>query len=221
METQDSSPLSPATKALIAGGNLVPLLGVLLWHWEVFDLMLLYWTENLVIGGLTILAMLVAGALKGGAVFLYHLVLTVFFFFHYSLFCMGHGALIFSLFRDNPDEGLEGGFWAPIRFFYEQGLWQGFIWAIAGLVVVQIVQLVQDWPKFRLMDPGQMMGRPYARIIILHVTLIFGGLLIQALGEPVLALILLVLLKTGVDLNLFAIINKMKQAKKSKAHDAG
>ena len=36
---------------------------------------------------------------------------------------------------------------------------------------------------------------PYGRIILMHVTIIFGGWLVLALGAPVMALVLLIVLK--------------------------
>jgi hypothetical protein len=44
------------------------------------------------------------------------------------------------------------------------------------------------------------MAEPYKRIIVMHVTIIFGGWLILLLKSPVPALILLIALKTAVDL---------------------
>ncbi len=47
---------------------------------------------------------------------------------------------------------------------------------------------------------SEQMGEPYKRIVILHVTIIFGGWAIMLLGSPLPALILLIGLKTVVDL---------------------
>jgi hypothetical protein len=44
------------------------------------------------------------------------------------------------------------------------------------------------------------MKEPYRRIVVMHITIIFGGWFILALGAPAWALVLLVGLKTGVDL---------------------
>ena len=59
------------TKASLAGGkwadtssmvliaaNLIPLLGVLMWDWSVFNVVVLYWLENVILGGINILKMI-------------------------------------------------------------------------------------------------------------------------------------------------------------------
>ena len=46
------------TIALIIPLNLLPMAGVLLWDWRAFDLIFLYWMENLVIGAFSALRML-------------------------------------------------------------------------------------------------------------------------------------------------------------------
>jgi energy-converting hydrogenase Eha subunit C len=44
------------------------------------------------------------------------------------------------------------------------------------------------------------MGAPYTRVVILHLTIIFGAFAVALLGQPIGALVVMVLLKTGVDL---------------------
>lgn len=44
------------------------------------------------------------------------------------------------------------------------------------------------------------MQQPYNRVVVLHVTIIVGGGLLMMLGSPMPGLLLLVLLKTGVDI---------------------
>jgi len=46
----------------------------------------------------------------------------------------------------------------------------------------------------------QLMAQPYARVVVLHVAVLFGGWVILALGSPVGALIILIALKTSLDL---------------------
>ena len=43
------------------------------------------------------------------------------------------------------------------------------------------------------------MQAPYGRIVVLHLTILFGGGATMILGEPLVALILLIVLKTVID----------------------
>ncbi|MEX2580354.1 MAG: DUF6498-containing protein [Verrucomicrobiales bacterium] len=58
--TEAARPRALALPAvMLIAANLVPLIGVLSWEWRVFDVVVLYWFENVVIGGINILKMLV------------------------------------------------------------------------------------------------------------------------------------------------------------------
>lgn len=55
------------------------------------------------------------------------------------------------------------------------------------------------------------MAAPYGRIIFLHITILFGGMLVQFLGNPIWALIMLIVLKIGYDVGKLDPIKKWKQ----------
>lgn len=44
------------------------------------------------------------------------------------------------------------------------------------------------------------MQLPYNRVLVLHLTIIFGAFPVMALGSPIWGLVLLVVLKTAMDL---------------------
>ena len=48
----------------------------------------------------------------------------------------------------------------------------------------------------------ELMGAPYKRIVVLHVAVIAGGFAVMALGQPTLLLLVLVVLKTAMDVRL-------------------
>src|SRR5690554_584945 len=92
--------------AVLILANLAPAVGVLFFGWDAHYLLLLYWLENLVVGGWTLLRMLHAGGLRV-------LPQSAFFSFHYSFFCAGHGIFILTL-TDLPGE-------APPEDFADEG----------------------------------------------------------------------------------------------------
>jgi len=42
-----------------------------------------------------------------------------------------------------------------------------------------------------------LMAQPYGRVVVLHLTVLFGGWVVMLLGSPLFALVLLVVLKTA------------------------
>ena len=184
--------------------NVLPLAGVVFLGWKVVDILWLYWAENVVIGVLNILRILTA---RGpsiddhprtglvGAVFI-----AVFFTLHYGGFTFGHGVFIAQVFGDTStgltlDE--EVGFLARTLDTPAMRV------ALLGLFLSHLASLVINWfgrGERNKHDGRAQMFSVYGRIIILHVVILLGGAAAQAIGEPVIALVLLVVLKTGVDL---------------------
>jgi hypothetical protein len=79
----------------------------------------------------------------------------------------------------------------------------GVLWGVAALVVSHGISFVTNYlgaGEYRNADPAVLMGQPYARVVVQHVTIIFGGVLLMALGSPRPGLVLLVVLKIGMDL---------------------
>lgn len=218
MRLQDNpAPLSHPQTALVIGGNAVPLLGILLWDWNVFELMFLYWVENIVVGILTI-PMLIAAGMHERKI-MHGLFAAAFFIFHYGLFCLAHGMFVLDLFGPDGTEALNTyGLFAPIHFLFHAEPWSGFYWGLAGMVIVQAIQMAQRWPAHSHKAVAEVMMLPYPRMLMLHVTIIFGGMLAQALGQPAAALIFLIVLKTAFDLGL---IRYIQNKKKVKSNDAG
>ena len=84
-----------ASAIVLVLANLVPLFGVLLFDWQVFDIVLLYWVENVVIGLVNVVRMLICGPVR-------RYPLVAFFILHYGIFCFAHLQALTTLF-DGPD----------------------------------------------------------------------------------------------------------------------
>ncbi len=196
--------------ALVAA-NLLPLLGVLLFEWDVGGLLVLFWLENLVIGGYTILRMVRADVIGG-------LLTSAFFLIHYGGFCAVHGIFVLQI-GGVGDIGeamrVDGAEWAGPLIF-------------VGLLVNVVSYVMQNAPEFFWVpllalvvshgisfvmhivvggeDEGRpvqkIMGAPYGRIVVLHIAIIAGGFAAMALGAPLYLLVALVLLKIGLDVKL-------------------
>lgn len=189
----------PALHALlIFAANLVPAACVLLLGWDVGLLMILYWLENLVVGAVNVLKMGAVAAAGGAAGIAVGLFLIPFFVFHYGLFCTVHGVFVFTLFAgDRP--GLFGGRPDPAAAVRADPSLLLNLAALAALHLVLFGFWLAEGRRGRVDLPGQM-AAPYGRIVVLHLAILFGGMAALALGQPIWALLLLVLVKTGFDL---------------------
>ena len=162
--------------------NLAPLYGVLSWHWGVFELIVLYWIENVIFGLRYLLKLLINGYPRESKIG--NLFTAPFFTVHYGMFTFVHGVFVFALF-------------APEGTFQLSDVGTVLIYHHIGKVVLlyllwHLLYFLNEDVKSRSEQPlKRVMNEPYGRIIILHLTLLGGGFLIMALGEPIWALLLL------------------------------
>lgn len=179
-----------STVALIAA-NLLPLVGVLLFGWDLGAVMVLYWAESAVIGFYTILKMSIVG--KFGALFA-----VPFFLGHFGAFMAAHFAFVYYFFvHAGGSVPQNAGVYEELRALFVP-LWPG----LAALVVSHGISFFLNFIGNREYVGGSMsalMSAPYKRIIIMHLTVIVGGWIVLALGTPAPALIVLVALKLIVD----------------------
>lgn len=175
--------------------NLVPVYGVLALNWKVGPIMVFYWAENLVVGFFNILKMARAqGAVNDSRTTLNgkpvtmdsRRALMLFFALHYGGFTLGHGIFVFVLF--NPDwKNLPTELGLALLFLsasHGYSYWRNYIGRGEYLAV----------PFTRLF------WQPYARVIVMHLVILAGGALAAAMGSPLGALLVLVGLKTLIDL---------------------
>jgi len=77
--------------------------------------------------------------------------------------------------------------------------------AVSALFVSHGVSFVHNYlvrGERAAMGIGRLMAAPYARVVAMHVSILAGGFVLMALDSPVILLLVLVVLKTLVDLNL-------------------
>jgi hypothetical protein len=179
--------------------NALPIYGVFNWGWQSFDLIFLYWLENLIIGLFTLLRMLVR-PYRHGVDLVMPLFLAPFFTLHYGLFCLGHGSFVFSLFAEGRFESR--GMTGVLHHIWPVLQDNHLLWAAICLLLLQLF----DWSR-QVVRKGlgfdsvrQLMVAPYRRIVVLHITIIASGFALGALEEPLAGLIILVLLKTAFDI---------------------
>lgn len=183
----------PSAVALILA-NMVPLAGVLWLDWRVFDILILYWAENVVIGVVNILRMLMVADSS-------RFFLAPFFALHYGMFCFGHYSAVVGLFGSEFQEGDSRMFGVSLHDAWQSPLWIG----VAAIAISHLVSFYFNFVgagEYRRTSPRQLMQRPYGRIIVLHVAVIAGGFLVTMLGDPAWMLLVLIIVKTVIDLRM-------------------
>lgn len=185
--------------------NVIPLVGVLAWGWDVASIVILYWSENVILGIYTLLKMLAKSPVGG-------LFMGLFFTIHYGGFCAVHGLFVLALTLGDMPDFIEGETW-PLFLVFVQ-LLVGVVsrvlemappeWLIGfvALFVSHGISLCLNYflgGEHKDQDLKSLMQAPYKRIVILHVAIIAGGFGVAAFGSPTPLLVLLVLGKLGLD----------------------
>jgi hypothetical protein len=189
----------PVSAWVLVAANLVPLAGVLFWDWDVFPLLVLFWMENVLLGVLNVLKMLLADpadlALWAGKLFM-----APFFCFHYGMFTAVHGVFVFAFFgaRRYDARGLDV-IEPALGAARDYGLWlpAGVLLASHGFSFLWNYLYRGEFRRAKL---AELMAQPYGRVVVLHLTILFGGFGAMLLGSPLWALLLLIGLKIGLDL---------------------
>jgi hypothetical protein len=201
--------------------NLIPLAGVLYWGWSVFEIVLLYWIENLILGFITVLKMLTSQPqvsnghlnidmpVRGGPRQIpvpagvsvekmmvgLKVFLIPFFIIHYGMFCMAHGTFVFALFSEESFTG-------DLRAL-DQLIPGPLLWVVGALLVSHLISFLINYigrGEYRRTNPMTLMMAPYKRIVVLHLTIIFGAGLTMLMGSPFWLLALLIGLKILMDI---------------------
>ncbi|MEM9302803.1 MAG: DUF6498-containing protein [Pseudomonadota bacterium] len=189
--------------------NLVPLAGMALLGWNAFLLLVIYWLENVVVGVLNLFRMAVC---RGpNSPWPAKLFMIPFFALHYGGFTFGHGVFVFGFFGGFSEGGDQGGAQNldlgfdndPIAHVIGIITEQQLLFAVAALAVSHLISFGVNFiggGEYRRVSLQELMGAPYGRVVVLHVTIILGGGAAMSLGNPMWALLLLVGLKTAIDL---------------------
>ena len=174
--------------------NLVPLFGVLFWGWSLSAVMVLYWSENVVIGLFNVLKMALAqGEAKGSSMRFnnqpvtaaHQIPLIIFFMVHFGMFTLGHGVFVFIFFGKNlPAFAI---------------LLPAFLSLILSHGISFGVNFIQKG-EYQRVSFTSLFFQPYKRVVIMHLTIILGAWASEAWQLPEASLFILIGLKIVVDL---------------------
>jgi hypothetical protein len=189
---------APTVIALIAA-NLVPLYGVVHWGWDLFVLMTAHWLETGIIGFYTAVRMAIVG--RWAAAFL-----LPFFCIHFGGFMAGHFFFLWALFADEAARQAPGFGEAMRRIVLDSGLWVAVVAMFISHGVSFYLNFLKPWRSGRLgadpknRDLDKIMMTPYGRVVVMHLTILFGAALMQVFQTKAAAFVLLIALKVTADI---------------------
>ncbi len=168
--------------------------------------MLLFWLENVVIGIFNVGRMAMAPPYTV-SVTIYKCFLIPFFVVHYGIFTLVHGVFVFVLF--SPKTAALGtssgdalltlmGFLTVVPDYIPPTVPLALIAIILSHGASFFLNFLWRGERY-LTDLDTLMMAPYQRVVLLHLTLLAGGFLIVALGEPKSVIAVFVLLKIVID----------------------
>jgi hypothetical protein len=188
--------VTPSSIALLIA-NAIPIVGVLFFGWTVFPLVLLYWLENVVVGGYNVAKLLLAQP-RQPVYWLGKAFLVPFFLAHFGGFTYVHGVLVLALFGPKTAQPFDLLHVVPTAIRANQ-----LGWSVVSLIISHGLSFYWNYiqsGEYERASLNALMMQPYGRVMVLHFTVLFGGWIVMLLGSPLLALVLLVIIKTAADL---------------------
>jgi hypothetical protein len=196
--------------------NLIPVYGVWFLGWNAVEVFTVYAMETLIVGGLTLLKMLVVTLTKhrhtwysqGGRTQVSGLFFMVFFTLHYGLFA----AVQTTIFSQTADITPPGS--GALHFFFH---WWEYINKDTGLMLAGFVAgyLAKSFAPFivsgeyKTTSLMRLMFQPYGRIFIQQFTVIIGAMFLSlGLGKGFVLIFALVKILFEVYVNFNGIIGK-------------
>jgi hypothetical protein len=179
--------------------NILPIIGILFLNWNSYDLLVIYWLENVVVGIYNVARMpftkIGIQTISSGQTYTRSLGIfsklfyTFFFIIHFSIFTGVHGIFIKMLaIPQSTFSGISG---------YQQAA----IFFVVLMISHGYSYFANFWFKGEYKTRGifQQMMSPYKRIVVLQITIIFGAFL-SILFPGMIFSIVLVLVKILIDL---------------------
>ena len=213
--------------------NLIPLVGILYWQWDTFQLLMLYWMETVIIAFWTIrrIARLpddqlgtitVNGKMKPAT----RRMLCGFFTFHAGAFILAHLLFLWLLFSGEWLKKVHGFASFMNELFVANGIWIALILMFASGWISYLVSTPPAYPrkmerglypKKRLAPApdagsdtvGAVVGGLYVRIVIMQIAVIFGAIFANKYGS-IAPLLIVIGFKTLADMAASASGSSMK-----------
>jgi hypothetical protein len=204
--------------------NLVPLAGVLWFGWSIWTVLTIYWVENGIVGFYNVLKLAAVSGLGKIAVIPFFIIHYGMFWLVHGIFVLSLPTFVPFGAGDLGGQPIEppflsdGGFSPDDSFPPDGGPGPGgvafdtapvganmttVIAAGIGLFISHGVSYVLNFIRsgeYRRATATELMSAPYRRVVILHLSILFGAFAVVLIGAQLGPLLVLITLKTGVDL---------------------
>ena len=226
--------LHPSTVFLIAA-DLFPLAGIAFWHWDTFLLLMLYWLDTAVIAFWTMarIAMTPREGLdnlritSGGKSINSPGAIVAFFVVHCGIFMAVHFLFLWVMFSGAWSRRIHGPADFVRQIIVESRLWL----PLAGLMLSRGVSFLFHVVRPELLErieralfprhpvrihvPAGSLGGEiamlYVRVVIMQIAIILGAFLSILLGSMA-PFVILILLKTAVDVAIHLVVDLREQS---------
>ena len=203
--------LLPVVALIVA--NVIPLYGVLWLDWDAGEIIVLYWAENLVVAVYTIVKVAIAPVPRL-SMHLSKIFIIAFFIVHYGGFVAVHGVFVLSFIGEDADVFSSMDSVSRLGPLVFVALMLNVIekmiaimpaymlLPLAGLFLshgLSFIQIHIRKGEYLVKKPKKLMMQPYKRMLVMHVALIAAGFFIIKQGSPLPLLIILIILKIGLD----------------------
>jgi len=179
--------------------NLFPILGVLIFDWDIFEIVMLYVIETIIVGFYNVLKMSFVRSDKKSFTIL-------FFIFHYNFFILIQSIFVIVLIGgDNVDSmgpDIGQGFHNLFNLFSSRD----FKIAILLILISYGMATYKNFIKPKMYvnsNLEKLMFEPYKRIFVQQFMTIGGAFIVMALQASMGFLIILILMKTFFDLRAY------------------
>jgi hypothetical protein len=201
--------------------NVITIVLAILGNWDLATVMFIYWAQSIIIGFFSVVSILGADTAALGAdlqkpiderggsdkitprfVWTYKCIMAGFFTLHYGLFHWGYYTFI-----------VESGLFGTVNFA-DPGIWLSCGLFFANHLYSHITYQHQGPKDYRYIN--EHFFTPYRRIIPMHLTIIFGSIVIFALGifgitSTMPVLVLFLILKTYSDISAHLIKHEQEE----------
>jgi hypothetical protein len=194
--------------------NIIPVIGVIFFEWNLFSIMLLYWLENLVIGFYGVLKIkktnhyliLKQENLPATSSLVATWRQIMVFIFDYGLFTLVHGVFVFIIFGASTATSSTIANLGPVNI--SEIIWPEV--SILGVSISFLMMIVSHGfsyhdnfiikEEYKNCTINYLQKNPFKRVIAMHFIIVISGFIVLALGYSKLTIILLIILKTLIDL---------------------